>query len=75
MYERIQRHTGKNQRRDAIDTICRLVFTIDRTLTHSRDVLTILDDYRENAGEELKHGLNITVADMRSNNTNQPDPA
>ena len=56
-------------RRDAIEyELPRLVFTIDKTLTHSRDVLAILDDYRENAGEELKHELDITVADMRSGN-------
>ena len=46
----------------------RLVFTIDKTLTHSRDVLAILDNYRESAGAELKYELSITVADMRSGN-------
>ena len=46
----------------------RLVFTIDKTLSHSRDVLAILDNYRENAGAELKYELSITVADMRSGN-------
>ncbi len=56
-------------RRDAIEyELPRLVFTIDRTLTHSRDVLAILDGYRENASEELKYELDITVADMRSGN-------
>jgi len=61
--ERIKAH------RDAIEyELPRLVFTIDRTLTHSRDVLAILDGYRENAGEELKQELDITVADMRSGN-------
>lgn len=56
-------------RRDAIEyELPRLVFTIGKTLTHSRDVLAILDDYRNNAGEELKHELDITVADMRSGN-------
>jgi hypothetical protein len=46
----------------------RLVFTIEKTLSHSRDVLAILDNYRENAGAELKYELSITVADMRSGN-------
>lgn len=56
-------------RRDAIEyELPRLVFTIDKTLIHSRDVLAILDDYRENACEELKYELDITVADMRSGN-------
>jgi len=56
-------------RRAAIDfELPRLVFTIEKTLSHSRDVLAILDTYRENAGSELKHELSITVADMRSGN-------
>lgn len=46
----------------------RLVFTIEKTLKHSRDVLYMLDTYRENAGPELKHELSITVADMKSGN-------
>lgn len=46
----------------------RLVFTIEKTLKHSRDVLYMLDSYRENAGPELKHELDITVADMKSGN-------
>lgn len=45
-----------------------LVFTIEKTLSHSRDILTILDTYRETAGSELKQELSITVADMRSGN-------
>jgi hypothetical protein len=45
-----------------------LVFTIEKTLLHSRDILSILDTYRENAGPELKQELSITVADMRSGN-------
>lgn len=57
------------ERRTAIEyELPRLVFTIEKTLSHSRDVLAILDTYRENAGPELKHELSITVADMRSGN-------
>ena len=56
-------------RRTAIEyELPRLVFTIEKTLSHSRDVLSILDNYRENAGTELKYELSITVADMRSGN-------
>ena len=46
----------------------RLVATIEKTLTHNRDVLGILDAYKDAAGLELKRELEITVADMRSGN-------
>lgn len=46
----------------------RLVFTIEKTLKHSRDVLNMLETYAKNAGPELWHELSITVADMRSGN-------
>ena len=46
----------------------RLVFTIEKTLKHSRDVLYMLESYKENAGQEMKHELDITVADMKSGN-------
>lgn len=46
----------------------RLVFTIDKTLKHNRDVLYMLESYAENSGTEMKHELNITAADMRSGN-------
>lgn len=46
----------------------RLVATIEKTLTHNRDVLGILDAYKDGAGPELKRELEITVADMRSGN-------
>lgn len=57
---------GKRQRIEY--ELPRLVSSIDKTLTHSRDVLGILDSYREHAGEELRRELDITVADMRSGN-------
>ena len=57
------------KKRTAIEyELPRLVFSIDKTLTHNRDILSILDSYRKNAGPELKDELNITVADMRSGN-------
>ena len=46
----------------------RLVFTIEKTLKHSRDVLYMLDSYRDSAGPELKRELDITVADVKSGN-------
>ncbi len=56
-------------KRDAIEyELPRLVFTIEKTLMHSRDVLTLLDTYRVNAGPELGSELSVTVADMRSGN-------
>ena len=46
----------------------RLVFTIEKTLKHNRDVLYMLESYKDNAGKEMKHELGITVADMKSGN-------
>jgi pilus assembly protein TadC len=46
----------------------RLVFNIEKTLKHSRDVLYMLESYMETAGPEMKHELAITAADMRSGN-------
>jgi len=46
----------------------RLVFTIEKTLKHSRDVLNMLETYATNASPQLQHELSITVADMRSGN-------
>ena len=46
----------------------RFVSHIEKTLKHNRDVLAILDNYKETAGPELKSELEITVADMRSGN-------
>ena len=46
----------------------RLVSNIEKTLAHNRDVLYMLESYAPNAGPELKHELDITVADMKSGN-------
>lgn len=46
----------------------RLVSNIEKTLAHNRDVLYMLESYAQNAGPEMKHELNITVADMKSGN-------
>lgn len=58
----------KEKRRRIEYELPRLVSSIDKTLIHSRDVLGILDSYREHAGEDLRRELDITVADMRSGN-------
>lgn len=65
------RKVGKaiRERRKKIEyELPRLVANIEKTLIHSRDVLAILDAYKETAGSELKRELEITVADMRSGN-------
>lgn len=46
----------------------RLVANIEKTLAHNRDVISMLESYAKNAGPELKHELDITVADMKSGN-------
>lgn len=71
MYQREYRGVSMRIRakREAIEyELPRLVFAIDKTLKHNRDVLNIFENYRKNAGSELKHELDITVADMRSGN-------
>ncbi len=46
----------------------RFVSAIEKTLQHSRDVIYILESYRDSAGAELGNELEITIADMRSGN-------
>ena len=46
----------------------RLVFNIEKTLKHNRDVLYMLESYSKTAGPEMKYELDITAADMRSGN-------
>ena len=46
----------------------RFVGSIEKTMQHSRDVIYILDSYKEIAGEDMKREIDITVADMRSGN-------
>ena len=46
----------------------RFVSTVEKTLKHSRDVLYMLESYTQNAGEEFRDELNVTIADMRSSN-------
>jgi len=44
----------------------RFVAHVDQSLKHSRDVLAIIDGYREYAGRAFREELEITAADMRS---------
>lgn len=44
----------------------RFVATITQELKASRDVLSIIDNYKKNAGEEFADELDILTADMRS---------
>lgn len=46
--------------------LTRFVLTIEQELKSSRDVLSILETYKKNAGESLRQELEITVADMKS---------
>ena len=46
----------------------RFVGAIEKTMQHSRDVIYILESYKETAGDELRSELEITIADMRSGN-------
>ena len=58
----------KEKRRHIEYELPRFVSHIEKTLKHNRDVLYILDSYKNNAGDELKQELEITIADMRSGN-------
>ena len=58
----------REKRRNIEYELPRFVSFIEKTLKHSRNVLHILEQYKENAGEDLKRELQITVADMRSGN-------
>ena len=44
----------------------RFVSTIEQELKNSRDVLSIVENYKKNAGEEFSNELEILAADMRS---------
>lgn len=46
----------------------RFASTLKQELSSSRDVLTILDNYKRNAGISMKKELEVTIADMRSGN-------
>jgi flagellar protein FlaJ len=56
-----------SERRDKIEAeLPRFVATIEQELASSRDVLTILENYKHHAGAEFAAELDILTADMRS---------
>lgn len=56
-----------SKKRDALEgELPRFVSTIEQELKNSRDVLSIVENYKKNAGEEFAGELEILVADMRS---------
>lgn len=48
------------------DELLRFAATIEQELKNSRDVLTILENYKKNAGSVFSRELDILCADMRS---------
>lgn len=44
------------------------ISTIEKTLKYNRDVLSIMENYRENASDLMKEELDITIADMKTGN-------
>ncbi len=55
------------ERRDTIEAeLPRFVATIEQELASSRDVLTILENYKRHAGAEFASELDVLTADMRS---------
>ena len=54
-------------RRDKIEgELPRFVATIEQELGASRDILTILDNYKRHAGPDFRAELDVLTADMRS---------
>lgn len=64
--------TGKademlRQKRETIeDELSRFASTVEQELKNSRDVLSILENYKRNAGKTFARELDIVCADMRS---------
>jgi hypothetical protein len=56
-----------SQRRDLIEAeLPRFVATVEQELASSRDVLTILENYKRHAGAEFAAERDVRTADMRS---------
>lgn len=58
----------KKKREEIEYELPRFVSVIEKSLAHTRDVIGILDSYKDRASEALRGELEITVADMRSGN-------
>lgn len=51
--------------------LVQMIATISRVLRHNRNIIKMLEDFREIAGEDMKAELDITLADMNSGNYEQ----
>jgi len=56
----------KEKREKVEGELYRFVSTLTQELKNSRDVLSILENYKKNAGEEFRRELDVLCADMRS---------
>lgn len=56
----------KKKRESIEDELSRFASTVEQELKNSRDVLSILENYKKNAGKEFAKELEIVCADMRS---------
>ncbi|MBC2579390.1 secretion protein F [Clostridium sp. DJ247] len=56
----------KKQREEIEYELPRFASTLTQELKASRDVLSILETYKQNAGKSMKSELEITIADMKS---------
>lgn len=56
----------KNKREEIEYELPRFAATLTQELKASRDILSILESYKQNAGASMKRELEITVADMKS---------
>ena len=71
LYRQNMRSVGNRikKKREGIEAdLPRLVATVEKKLTYQRSILSLLEDFSRRAGPELKHELDITIADMRSGN-------
>lgn len=58
--------TLRAKREEIESEMSRFASTIEQELKNSRDVLSILENYKKNAGEKFAQELDIVCADMRS---------
>lgn len=57
------------EKRDAIEQeLPRFVATVEQELKTSRDVLSIMENFKKHAGVHFAYELDVTCADMRSSN-------
>lgn len=72
IFDHLQQGRKKNSVKDEIDEAIgkkKLNFiqlTLAQHLKNSRDILTMLEQYKKNAGTVLSEELEVTIADMRS---------